>query len=93
MKCPYLPVLTYISLLLQSGSSWTSNFTTAHAANKNSDTNKPDPDVIDLDDEEEIDDEEPTKIMPSSDVSFEFIIYIYSVGVLSVVTDIVQKDC
>ena len=63
----------HISLLLQSGSSWTSNFTTAHAASKNSDTNKSDPDVIDLDDEEEIDDEEPTKIMPSSDVSFEFI--------------------
>merc|ERR1712223_347449 len=55
----------------KSGISWTSSLVAAQAdaAKRKSEASKEDPDIIDLDDEEEIDDDEPQKaVQPSSEV-------------------------
>ena len=61
------------TILFQTTTSWNSNSAIAQqaiAAKRNADTLKEDPDVIDLDDEEEIDDDEPQKsAQPDIDVS------------------------
>ena len=61
------------TILFQPTASWNSNSAIAQqaiAAKRNADTLKEDPDVIDLDDEEEIDDDEPQKsAQPDIDVS------------------------
>merc|ERR1712062_221081 len=54
----------------KSGMSWTSSLVAAQAdaAKRKSEAAKEDPDIIDLDDEEEIDDDEPQKaVQPSSE--------------------------
>ena len=61
------------TILFQPTTSWNSNSAISQqsiAAKRNADTLKEDPDVIDLDDEEEIDDDEPQKsAQPDIDVS------------------------
>ena len=57
--------------MFQSGLSWSSSLVAAQAesAKRKSEASNEDPDIIDLDDEEEIDDDEPQKtVQPSSGV-------------------------